>query len=362
MKSVIMARSLDDKFEAVLIFGEAGRNYHLAVRMFNDRFPENPISRSYLRKLLNKLQATGTLKDAPRSGRPPLSEEKKVEIVAEMVINPTQSTSAVAESCGVSSKSVQRVLKKEKFHPYKMKILHALTEDDPDRRVEFCEWLTRTIEGERGFLKRVCFADECTFFLNGKVNKQNVRYWSDTNPHIFREGHTQFPKKVNVWAGILGNRVVGPIFIRGNLTGVLYRNLLETEIEPRIRQIVLNNQEEFENREIIFQQDGAPPHFDRMAREFLDTNFPGRWIGRRGSTEWPPRSPDLTPLDFFLWGYLKSKIYATECQTIEELERRIIDTCEEIDEQTFINVREAIYNRALYCQDLGGGHIEHLMK
>lgn len=357
-----MARSLNDKFEAVLIFGEAGRNFHLAVRMFNEKFPENPISRSYLRKLVNKLQVTGSLKDAPRSGRPPLSEEKKVGIIAEMVINPSQSTSAVAESCEVSSKSVQRVLKSEKFHPYKIKMLHTLTEDDPDRRTEFCEWLTRSIERERDFLKRICFSDECTFFLNGNVNKQNVRYWSDTNPHIFREGHTQFPEKVNVWAGILGNHVIGPIFIRANMTGEIYRNLLEFEIEPQIRQIVSNNQEEFENREIIFQQDGAPPHFHRMAIEFLDTNFPGRWIGRRGSIEWPPRSPDLTPLDFFLWGFLKSKIYATECRTIEDLERRIIEASGSIDQQTFMNVREAIHNRALHCQDLGGGHFEHLMK
>uniref|UniRef100_A0AAX7UMF9 Uncharacterized protein n=1 Tax=Astatotilapia calliptera TaxID=8154 RepID=A0AAX7UMF9_ASTCA len=50
----------------------------------------------------------------------------------------------------------------------------------------------------------------------------------------------------------------------------------------------------------FFQQDGAPPHYGCQVRAFLDEQFPGKWIGRRGPVEWPPRSPDLTPLDFYL--------------------------------------------------------------
>ncbi len=44
-------------------------------------------------------------------------------------------------------------------------------------------------------------------------------------------------------------------------------------------------------------------------RAWLDEKFPGRWIGRRGPIEWPTRSPDLSPCDFFLWGYLKNIVY-----------------------------------------------------
>ena len=54
-----------------------------------------------------------------------------------------------------------------------------------------------------------------------------------------------------------------------------------------------------------FQQDGAPPHFQKDERSFLDVNLPNRWIGRRGYFEFPLRSPDVTPLDFFFWGYIK---------------------------------------------------------
>ena len=53
---------------------------------------------------------------------------------------------------------------------------------------------------------------------------------------------------------------------------------------------------------IHFQQDGATPHYLGEVREYLNTRFPGRWIGREAPIAWPPRSPDLTPMDFFLWG------------------------------------------------------------
>jgi hypothetical protein len=59
----------------------------------------------------------------------------------------------------------------------------------------------------------------------------------------------------------------------------------------------------------IFQQDGAPPHFHREVREVLNLVLPRQWIGRHWPNDnpllwWPPWSPDLTPCDFFLWGYV----------------------------------------------------------
>ena len=50
---------------------------------------------------------------------------------------------------------------------------------------------------------------------------------------------------------------------------------------------------------LYLQQDGTPPHYARTVREYLQQAVRQRWFGGRGSIEWPPRSPDLTPLDFF---------------------------------------------------------------
>ena len=71
-----------------------------------------------------------------------------------------------------------------------------------------------------------------------------------------------------------------------------------------------------------FMQDGAPPHFALAVREYLNANYEGRWIGRDGPVPWPPRSPDLNMLDFFLWRYLKSLVYAEPVNNLEHLLHR----------------------------------------
>jgi len=68
---------------------------------------------------------------------------------------------------------------------------------------------------------------------------------------------------------------------------------------------------------IIFQQDGAPPHWSSDVRRFLDETFPNWWIGRDGPTLWPPRSPDITPLDFFSWDMLRSKCFRHQFQILQ---------------------------------------------
>ena len=63
---------------------------------------------------------------------------------------------------------------------------------------------------------------------------------------------------------------------------------------------------------MYFQHDGAPPHYTIRVREFLNEIFPNRWLGRGGPVVWPPRSPDLTPLDYYLWGHMKTLFAAAE--------------------------------------------------
>ena len=83
---------------------------------------------------------------------------------------------------------------------------------------------------------------------------------------------------------------------------------------------------------IIFQQDGAPPHWGLHVRGFLNQIFPHRWIGRDGPIPWPPRSPDITPLHFFLWVHVKDIVYRTKIGDITDLKQRITDAIATTDE------------------------------
>ena len=64
-------------------------------------------------------------------------------------------------------------------------------------------------------------------------------------------------------------------------------------------------------------------HFKRRKIDLLKGNFGERVISRNGPVEWPPRSCDLTPLDFFLWGHIKSLVYANKPATLDNLKDNI---------------------------------------
>ena len=71
-------------------------------------------------------------------------------------------------------------------------------------------------------------------------NRNNLRYWSQKNLHEFREGNHQEGLRVNVWAGIVGTRIIGPILFQGTLNGIRYPNFLENEIEGLLGQLPMN--------------------------------------------------------------------------------------------------------------------------
>jgi hypothetical protein len=87
----------------------------------------------------------------------------------------------------------------------------------------------------------------------------------------------------------------------------------------------------------ILQQDGVPPHFLLDIRRHLNTTLPQCWIGRTPNEDsalipWPPGSPDLTPCDFFLWGYVKDKVYVPPLpRDLPELRQRIVRAVDTIE-------------------------------
>ena len=109
------------------------------------------------------------------------------------------------------------------------------------------------------------------------------------------------------------------------------------------------NQSNFD--ELFFQQDGAPPHYALIVRDYLKKVFPQRWFGRRGSIEWPLRLPDLTPMISFLGGIVKNKVYEKNPKTVDELKDYILDAFKEIDKDQNLcrTVCHSVLNRCEEC-------------
>jgi hypothetical protein len=111
------------------------------------------------------------------------------------------------------------------------------------------------------------------------------------------------------------DRVISPFaFAEDMVTGANFYDMMHEYLLPQVLELQPN---------IIFQQDGAPPHWSLQVRYLLNIHLLGRWIGRGGPITWPLRSPDITPLDFFLWGYVKDRVYATPVPDIATLPTRI---------------------------------------
>jgi len=90
----------------------------------------------------------------------------------------------------------------------------------------------------------------------------------------------------------------------------------------------------------------------------LDAIIPDRWSGRDGPTPWPPRLSDITPLDFFLWRYVKDKVFSTPVPDITNMKARITDTFATITEDMLENTwRETDYQLDI-LRATKGAHVE----
>ena len=91
---------------------------------------------------------------------------------------------------------------------------------------------------------------------------------------------------------------------------------------------------------------------------YLNQLFLDGWIGSRGPLEWAACSPDLTPCNFFRWGILKSKIYFTRPQNLEELEQKIRVSCGIVTQDLLQSAGQECIKRWLKCLKIGGSQVE----
>jgi len=129
--------------------------------------------------------------------------------------------------------------------------------------------------------------------------------------------------------------------------------MLRSSILPAIHAL-------YENSEVFYQQDRAPPHYQRDVRAFLDENLQGHWIGRRGTFEFAQCSPDLSPLDFYLWGTLKDGVYPKQPATLGDLHAEIRAACAAVPINTFTEVAQSTARHCNRCLAANGNHFEHL--
>ncbi|KAJ8935835.1 hypothetical protein NQ318_019894, partial [Aromia moschata] len=194
------------------------------------------------------------------------------------------------------------IFKQNRILLFKPKFRHTLEKGDEAKRLDFCLEMGNRVLNDVGFHKRILFSDESTSSTNGVVSSRHCRCYKITK-------------------------------------------LDELPLSYRTR--------------MFFQQDGCPAHHAVTVRNWLNSEFNEHWIGRDGPILWPPRSPDLTILDFYLWGRLKQIVYREPLENDEEqLKTRIQNAVKSLSIEEIRNSFNE--SRALIeiCAEKGGALFE----
>ncbi|CAF1494335.1 unnamed protein product [Adineta ricciae] len=189
------------------------------------------------------------------------------------------------------------MMKELGLEPYRPRLLHALTEDDPDRRCEFVNIFLNLLTGDSSLIE-----------LFGQMKPFSK------NPHVIVTQEMN-ASGIIVWTGI---------WVGGSMLK---------------RHIVAAIASEMDLEEAIYMHNGALAHYAR-------------------SIDWPPRSPDLTPTDFFLLGVLKECVYATKPQNLQALQDAMITEIQSLPVKIYQSACHSVSKRLQPSKDFNDEHIE----
>ncbi|CAG9854399.1 unnamed protein product [Phyllotreta striolata] len=367
----------EECYQIVLWHG-TGKTCPQIIELFHKMFPGRPLpTRSIIARIVQNLRVHGcfSLKNqknraaavVPRIKLNPDRELREIMVCAAMQQDSTRPTVDIAREFNISKSSVCNILQRNGYRTYRPLRANEIFSEDTYLRMEFCERVMEIANRDENFISNIIFTDAASFPIHGRHNPSINRYWSRENERRTSDARKQHTETLNVWAGILGNHIVGPFFIEGTLDAQRYLALLQNEIIPAVCYLGVPLSS------VWFQQGGGSDAQNAAAvREYLLQMFPNRLLARfrkfagdgQMNISWPPRSPDLTPCEFFLWGYVKSKIYGFQghrANNLNKLRLQIVNALKAISPEMLANVRAGFYNRLGYCLAQGGDRFEHLL-
>jgi hypothetical protein len=323
-------------------------NFTLVQRSWRTQFPglQVPTYRT-IQSTVARFDETGSIESRPPKHAEASEKRENAKNVIQTAVseNPHLSVRKLMPLANVSYGTTLDILKNDlDLRPYKIQHCQELKPPDYAKRLAFAEWFKSLPPGTRN---NMIFSDEAYFYLHLPVNKQNNREWAQCKPSEGSETPLQ-DQRVLVWCGISATRIYGPYFFDSTVKSSNYKEMLENFFWPWHARIVGQSR-------YYFQQDGAPPHVSHEVQNFLKDKFGDRFIDK---TMWPPRSPDLNPCDFFLWGTLKGTVYDENTLTLDDLKANIAFQITQISQETLKKTFLNFEKRCDFLIQKKGGHIE----
>ena len=306
----------------------------LSVRQISKRLGRHKSwVQRWLKRYQNKENCPGSwYEDAPKEGRPKITEPVKKKIFKEHNGQQHQTLRKTAKrltaaGTPLSHMSVARVLKEAGLKPFKPRLAPALTPSQMKNRVKFAkDHLHRD-------WNRTLFTDEKDFPLFHPPNKQNTRVWAPSKGDVPITPQMKHPPTLKVWGGISGAGKLKLVFYKdeyctgkgGGMTGADYSRMLEEKVLPEARKVF------GPGGNWTFLQDGASPHSARVSIEKLEAEGMEVISGGKGKV-FPSDSPDLNYLEN-IWGWMQDQFAIKAPKTVAAAEKFIKELWDSIDDE-----------------------------
>ena len=334
-------------------------SYKQCAADFRKKF-NTTISKNGIAKIMAKWNQLSVLEDQHRgkSGRPKRRSAENIAAVSEIIgeAEGHKSVRKIASMSGMSYGVTLNIIRRDlKLKPYKPTVSQKLSSDQIEKRFQFCKRMQDAFQDEEIDIEKIIFTDESHIYLDDAPNKQNNRNWQLNKPD-FNFQRPLHSKKVTVWVGMTANRIFGPYFFEDPVTGNMqtvnaerYVEMLETVFDEEMMSEVADH---------WYQQDGAPSHTSRISMACLEEKFSAKLISGKSEFPWPACSPDLNPLDYFLWGHVKSIVFEVNPRTTEDLKAAVEEAIGSIPSEMLQRTVANFTQRLELCCAAKGGHFE----
>ena len=350
--------SLEDKLRVQTL-----REQGLGAKAIMSAYPDKKWSLATLQKICRRVDTRGSATARKQgSGRPRTARTaQNIEQVDSLICSHEgrpgthSSTRDRASELGIGHVSVWRIAKMDlRLNSFKRIQGQVLNDAAREKRLTRSKQLLRCCTVP--LTKRIFFTDEKVFYLDPLVNRGEL--WSasrkrDVSPQRLIRQRARFSRRIMVSAGVCYSGKGRLHFIpeRAKINAAYYTQQLLPKLTEVCRALM--------GEDFVFQQDGAPAHSACQAQEWLEQNCPD-FIKK---DEWPPNSPDLNPLDYFVWSAMLQSYerFSPKPATVAELKTVLQAIWISIPQQSIDRAVLSFRKRLQACIQQEGGHFEHLL-
>lgn len=266
------------------------------VKIFDDL--NGSVCYGTIQRWCQKIRKTGSIDLHHPSGRKRSARSKNIinKVKSKLKGKKNKSIRILGTELSISHESVRTILKEDlQLYPYKIRIEPRLTDEQQRKRMKFANWIRHKFKKNQTL--KILFSDEKIFDMNGMCNAQNDRVWAINRVEANASGgvkqKSKFPQKVMVWLGVCSEGISPMVILdKGTMNHKVYIQKVLPVAKKFGSKVFGNNW--------VYQQDGASPHTHHLTQQWCKENLPS-FIDKE---HWPPNSPDLNPLDYFVWDEL----------------------------------------------------------